>query len=68
MKKQYLTLLFYFLSLTLSAQIKLTGVVTDETGTPLPGVTVVEKEAKTTHFNGTMTDIKGKFNRHRNLT
>jgi len=61
MKKQYLTLLFFLLSLTLSAQLKLTGIVTDETGAPLPGVTVVEKESKTIQINGTMTDISGKF-------
>jgi TonB-linked SusC/RagA family outer membrane protein len=42
---------------TVFAQVKLTGKVTDETGTPLPGITVAIKNTKA----GAMTDVNGKF-------
>ncbi len=39
------------------AQVKLTGKVTDETGTPLPGITVAIKNTR----SGAMTDVDGNF-------
>lgn len=38
-------------------QEKITGTVLDDTGTPLPGVSIIEKGTS----NGTVTDIDGKF-------
>ncbi len=53
-----LVLLFCLSVLSLSAQGNLiTGSVTDEQGTPLVGVTVIEKGTN----NGTTTDLKGVF-------
>ena len=39
-------------------KITATGIVLDETGEPVPGVSVVEKEG---NLNGTITDIDGRF-------
>jgi len=61
MKKKFLTLLFILFSLCITAQIKMTGTVSDDTGVPLPGVTVIEKDVNSAHLNGTMTDLNGKF-------
>ena len=51
--------LFVFLvSATVVGQHKITGKVTDESGEPIPGVNVIEKETT----NGTITNIDGVFN------
>lgn len=57
--KKYLLFLFCILSVSLSAQnrITLTGTVFDETNEPLIGVSVAEKGTT----NGVMTDIDGKY-------
>ncbi len=49
--------LLLFIPLMMSAQTIVTGVVTDASGTELPGVTVLEKGTQ----NGTATDFDGKF-------
>lgn len=55
---KYLLLLFSLLSYSLQAQERtVTGVVSDEDGIPLPGVTVQEKETS----NGTVTNFDGEF-------
>lgn len=61
--KKYLTRLLFvsvmlMLPVNIFAQQKFSGVVKDESGTGLVGVTVVEKESKT---NGTFTDENGQF-------
>ena len=56
MKK--ITLLFFLLNATfMLAQKEITGVVKDKTGTPLPGVNVLEKGTS----NGVPTDIDGNY-------
>ncbi|NLU90467.1 SusC/RagA family TonB-linked outer membrane protein [Chitinophaga sp. Ak27] len=56
--KQLVGLFLIFLPVIAAAQSKtVTGTVKDETGTPLPGVTVTIKNGKT----GTSTDAAGKF-------
>lgn len=57
---RYLLLFLVMQCLTAAAafaQVKLTGKVTDETGTPLPGITVAIKNTK----SGAMTDVDGNF-------
>lgn len=66
----YLTLVFFLCAITgrLSAEDKAdgihqqkivaTGIVLDETGEPMPGVSIVEKEGDR---NGTITDVDGRF-------
>jgi len=39
-------------------KVMVTGIVLDETGEPIPGVSIVEKESST---NGTITDVDGRF-------
>ncbi len=60
MMKSLLNLfLFVFLvSATVVGQHKITGKVTDESGEPIPGVNVIEKETT----NGTITNVDGVFN------
>jgi iron complex outermembrane receptor protein len=56
MKK--ITLLFFLLNVTfMMAQREVSGVVKDKTGTPLPGVNVLEKGTK----NGISTDANGSY-------
>ena len=55
--KTYLLYLFLFTALTGFAQSTISGVVTDESNIPLPGVNVVIKNTT----RGTMTDFDGKF-------
>jgi len=56
MKK--ITLLFFLLNATfMLAQREVSGVVKDKTGTPLPGVNVLEKGTK----NGISTDVNGSY-------
>lgn len=50
-------LLYSLLVLQSSAQSQVSGVITDETGEPMIGVSVVEKGTT----NGTITDIDGRF-------
>ncbi len=50
-------LLFVFTSTALLAQTRVSGTIIDENGTPVPGVTVVEKGTS----NGTNTDNDGKY-------
>jgi TonB-dependent starch-binding outer membrane protein SusC len=58
MKKLHLILLFFSLSISLiSAQISVTGTVTDDKGEPLVGVSVVTKGTT----NGVTSDIDGKY-------
>lgn len=55
---QSLFLIMFLLSSTLAfAQNKVTGIVTDKTGAPLPGVNVLEKGTT----NGSITDANGKY-------
>ncbi|SMO40662.1 TonB-linked outer membrane protein, SusC/RagA family [Saccharicrinis carchari] len=53
------TLLFFLTTVVISAQVQKTvkGTVLDETGTPLPGASVVVKGT----LNGTSTNLDGKF-------
>ncbi len=58
MKRNFLVLILSFMFLSIYSQnIELKGKVTDESGEPLPGVTVVAKGT----INGTVTDINGEY-------
>lgn len=58
MLKKSILLLFLFLAgLGLSAQITVTGLVTDDSNEPIPGVSVLEKGT----MNGTITQTDGTF-------
>lgn len=57
MKKQLLLLVLLFLGSIALLQSQVTGTVTDEDGTPLPGASVVKKGTRV----GTTTDFDGKF-------
>ncbi len=58
MKTIFHTLIISFLFVnTITAQYRISGVITDESGSPLPGVTIIEK----TTTNGTISDLDGKF-------
>lgn len=46
------------LALAVGAQLKVNGLVTDQTGQPIPGVSVVEKGTS----NGTITNLEGRYN------
>ncbi|WP_232745193.1 carboxypeptidase-like regulatory domain-containing protein [Capnocytophaga sp. H4358] len=46
-----------FLALPLMAQVKVTGKVTDESNSPLPGATVIIKGST----KGTATDLNGSY-------
>ncbi|WP_430932078.1 SusC/RagA family TonB-linked outer membrane protein [Saccharicrinis sp. 156] len=60
MTKSFLSLfvLVFFASATLIAQHQITGKVIDETGEPIPGVNVIEKE---NNMNGTITNFDGVY-------
>ncbi|WP_299155982.1 carboxypeptidase-like regulatory domain-containing protein [uncultured Tenacibaculum sp.] len=55
--KNVLLVALFFVTATVLGQTKLTGVVVDEMGEPLPGASVVVKGTT----NGTATDFDGKF-------
>jgi len=55
--KNLLLVALFFITVTLLAQTKISGIVLDEIGQPLPGASVVEKGTS----NGTSTDFDGKF-------
>ncbi len=55
--KNLLLVALFFTATTMFGQAKVTGSVVDESGEPLPGASVVEKEST----NGTATDFDGKF-------
>ncbi|MDC1162383.1 TonB-dependent receptor plug domain-containing protein [Tenacibaculum sp.] len=55
--KNLLMIALFFSTAIIFGQTKLTGVVVDEMGEPLPGANVVEKGTS----NGTSTDFDGKF-------
>jgi len=59
LKRNLLLLIFGFgLIQMASAQVEISGTVTDaDTGDPLPGVNIIEKES----LNGTITDLEGKY-------
>lgn len=58
MKKIKLVLFFVLVSITLSySQISVSGVITDQSGTPLPGVNIFEKGGS----NGSTTDFNGNY-------
>jgi TonB-dependent outer membrane receptor, SusC/RagA subfamily, signature region len=67
LKNGYFMRKFLFLILSvvmcnsIFAQSRVTGIVTDETGSPLPGVSVLEKSSDNTKKTGTITDLNGKF-------
>jgi hypothetical protein len=56
-RKVALLLVLMFFSLSLFAQVTVTGTVTDESGNTLPGVNVFEKNTT----NGTITDLDGRY-------
>ena len=57
--RQFLLLLFSgFIVLTANAQIRVSGVVTDATNEPLPGINIAVENNTTT---GTITDLYGKY-------
>src|SRR5688572_13676148 len=55
--KKIAILLFLFNTVVIFAQQQISGVVKDNTGTPLPGVNIVEKGTN----NGVSTDIDGSY-------
>jgi iron complex outermembrane receptor protein len=55
--KKIAVLLFLFSTFITFAQKEVTGVVKDTTGTPLPGVNIVEKGTS----NGVTTDMEGLY-------
>lgn len=57
MKKLALHLLLVLLTGYVSAQVSVTGTITDESGEPLPGATVLERGTA----NGTVSDLDGNF-------
>lgn len=57
MMKFYFSIILSVLCFSSIAQITITGVVTDKSGSPLPGVNVIEKGTT----NGTATDANGFF-------
>ncbi|PTX43215.1 iron complex outermembrane receptor protein [Christiangramia gaetbulicola] len=57
MKKILLLISFFSLPVLLFSQEEIKGVVTDNSGTPLPGVNVYEKGTE----NGTSTDFDGQY-------
>lgn len=61
MTKSFLSLflLVFFASATMFAQHQVTGKVVDETGEPIPGVNIIEKENR---MNGTVTNFDGVYN------
>jgi len=59
MKKTFLLLAAAFCTIVLWSQSKITGKVTDESGQPLIGVSVMEKETTGPATNGTVTDLDG---------
>jgi len=61
MKKTFLLLATIICACLLSAQTKITGKVSDETGLPLIGVSVMEKESTGSASNGTVTDLDGNY-------
>ncbi|HEY5508338.1 MAG TPA: TonB-dependent receptor [Paludibacter sp.] len=61
MKKLLLIFVLTLIYSSIIAQNRVSGVVIDETGEPLPGVTVIEKGINSTKQNGTITDLNGKF-------
>ena len=58
MKRIYAILLFLFGIVALHAQVEITGVVTDDSGEPLIGATIVQVDNPT---NGTISDIDGSY-------
>ncbi|WP_142533215.1 SusC/RagA family TonB-linked outer membrane protein [Saccharicrinis carchari] len=61
MTKSFLSLflLVFFASATMVAQHQVTGKIVDESGEPIPGVNIVEKENT---MNGTITNFDGVYN------
>jgi TonB-linked SusC/RagA family outer membrane protein len=57
LKTLFFTYLVFALSLSAAAQQEVKGVVTDETGEPLPGVTVIIVDSN----KGVITDINGNY-------
>jgi len=58
MQKRLLLLLMFIASLSVAiAQKTVTGIVTDESKSPLPGVSIVVKGTSV----GTVSDVDGKF-------
>ena len=57
--RMYVFNLFFILlcPLLLIAQIEINGVISDETGQPLPGATILEKNTN----NGVVTDFDGNY-------
>lgn len=58
MKKAILILITYMFCMAQQPVIEISGTVTDESGSALPGISVVEKGTT----NGTITDITGAYN------
>jgi len=56
-RREILGLVFLFMTGAVFGQVSVTGTVTDESGTTLPGVTVVVSGTT----NGTITDVNGKY-------
>lgn len=57
LKKSILLLFFFMAGLGLMAQLTVTGVVTDSSNEPIPGVSVLEKGT----MNGTITQVDGSY-------
>jgi iron complex outermembrane receptor protein len=55
--KKILYLSIFLMSIVASSQIKITGVIKDETNNSLPGASILEKGTS----NGTSSDLDGKF-------
>lgn len=55
--KNLLFVMLFFATATILGQTKITGTVVDNTNTPLPGASILEKGTR----NGTQTDFDGKF-------
>src|SRR5664280_801827 len=61
MKKLLLIFVVTLIYSSVIAQNRVSGVVVDEKGDPLPGVSVVEKGTDKTNQNGAICDQDGKF-------
>ncbi|HET9571048.1 MAG TPA: TonB-dependent receptor [Bacteroidales bacterium] len=61
MRNYFLLILSIIVCNSIFAQNRVTGIVTDESGSPLTGVSVIEKSTEGKIKTGIITDLNGKF-------